>query len=175
MTTINLLPDDFSSKGVVKVARIIKKVLIPVFAVFFVSVVVMLGIIIVLNSNLKKISNHQEILTTSIKNLEKTERGMLLLQERLSKIKNILLDDSSGGKFTQNIQDILGRSPGVAISEIKLISDKINLEAKVATSDQIEQFLSQVLENPLFKEVVLTDFSFAPIGGYSLGLALTTK
>lgn len=175
MPTINLLPDDFSSKGVVKVARIIKKVLIPVFAMFFVSIAVMLGIIIILNSNLKRIGNNQEILTNSIKNLEKTERGMLLLQERLSKIKNILSNDSSGGKFTQNVQDILGRSPGVNISEIKLISDKINLEAEVATSDQVEQFLSQVLENPLFKEVVLTNFSFNPATGYSLGLGLITK
>lgn len=175
MPTINLLPDDFSSKGVVKVARIIKKISIPVFAMFFVSIAVMLGIIIILNSNLKRIGNNQEILTNSIKNLEKTERGMLLLQERLSKIKNILSNDSSKGKFTQNVQDILGRSPGVNISEIKLISDKINLTAEVATSDQVEQFLSQVLENPLFKEVVLTNFSFNPATGYSLGLDLTTK
>lgn len=175
MPTINLLPDDFSSKGVVKVARIIKKISIPVFAMFFVSIAVMLGIIIILNSNLKRVGNNQEILTNSIKNLEKTERGMLLLQERLSKIKNILSNDSSKGKFTQNVQDILGRSPGVNISEIKLISDKINLTAEVATSDQVEQFLSQVLENPLFKEVVLTNFSFNPATGYSLGLDLTTK
>ena len=175
MTTINLLPDDFSSKGVAKVARIIKKILIPVFAVFFISAAAMSGIIIVLNSNLKRITNNQEILTSSIKNLEKTERGMLLLQERLSKIKNILANDPSKGKITQNLQDVLGRSSGVTVSEIKLIADKINLEVKAATSDQVGQFLSQVLEDPLFQEVVLTDFTFSQEGGYSLGLDLTTK
>lgn len=175
MPAINLLPEEFSSKGVVKIARLIKKILIPVFAIFFVSIAVMLGIIIILNSNLKRISSSQEILTASIKNLERTERGMLLLQERLSKIKLILPDGSSKDKFTQNIQDILGRSPGVNILEIKLVADKINLTAEVATSDRIEEFLSQVLENPLFKEVKLTGFSFNPAAGYSLGLDLTTK
>ncbi len=175
MPTINLLPKEFSSKGIVKVARLIKKILIPVFAVFFVSIAVMLGIVIILNSNIKRIRSRQEILTTSIKNLEKTERGTLLLQERLAKIKLILPDGSLRDKFTQNVQDILGRSPGVNISEIKLVSDKINLTAEVLTSDQIEEFLSQILENPLFKAVKLTGFSFAPIGGYRLGLDLTTK
>ena len=74
MTTINLLPDDFLLKGVVKVARIIKKILVPVFAFFFVSLAVMLGVIIVLNNNIKILSINQEILTSSIVNMEKTER-----------------------------------------------------------------------------------------------------
>ncbi|MDP3994290.1 MAG: hypothetical protein Q8P91_00475 [bacterium] len=175
MTTINLLPDDFSSKGGVKIARVIKKILIPVFAVFFISVAAMSGIIIVLNSNLKRVTDNQEILINSIKNLEKTERGMLLLQERLSKIKNILATDSSKGKITQNLQDVLGRSSGVTVSEIKLNADKINLGVEAVTSDQVGEFLSQILEDPLFQEVVLTDFTFSQEGGYRLGLDLTTK
>ena len=175
MTTINLLPDDFLLKGVVKVARIIKKILVPVFAFFFVSLAVMLGVIIVLNNNIKRLSINQEILTSSIVNLEKTERGMLLLQERLSKIGSIISNDPSKGKITQNIQDILDRSSGVTLSEIKLISNTISLGAETATSDQLGQFLSQVLESTLYKEVILTDFSFNPATGYSLGLDLTTK
>ena len=175
MSTINLLPDDFSSKAVVKIARIIRKILIPVFAVFFVSSAVMLGMILVLNSNLKVITNNQEILTTSIKNLEKTERGMLLLQERLSKIKKIISNDSSKGKITQNIQDILELSPEVSVSGIKSSSNTINLEAKTATSDQLGQFLSRVLESTLYKEVIIKDFSYNPATGYSLGLDLTTR
>lgn len=175
MLTINLLPDDFLLKGVVKVARIIKKILVPVFAIFFISSTVMLGIILVLNGNLKGITNNQEILTTSIKNLEKTERGMLLLQERLAKIKNIMSKDSSKGKITQNIQAILELSSEVTVSNVKIISNKINLDAKAATSDQLGQFFSQILESTLYKEVILTDFSFNPATGYSLGLDLTTK
>ena len=100
---------------------------------------------------------------------------MLLLQERLSKIGSIISNDPSKGKITQNIQDILDRSSGVTLSEIKLISNTISLGAETATSDQLGQFLSQVLESTLYKEVILTDFSFNPATGYSLGLDLTTK
>lgn len=176
MSAINLLPEELSpARSIIKIANYVKKIYIPVFAVFLISVAVMLGVIIILNNNLKNIKDRQEILTTSIKSLEKTERGILFLKERLSKIKGIMADDTSKSDFTVNVQDILSRSQGVTITEIKAVPKKINLTVKASISDEIEIFLSQILENPLFKEIKLSEFSFSPINGYSFALELTTK
>ena len=175
MTTINLLPESFSSKGVVKVARIVKKILVPLFAVFFISVTVILSVIMILSSNLKKTAINQEVLTTSIKSLEKTERGMLLLQERLSKIKKIEANDPSKGKITQNFQDVFEQSADVTVSDVKLAANNISFEASTPSSDQLGQFLSNILESSFYKEIVLKDLSYNPFIGYSLGLDLKTK
>lgn len=176
MPAINLLPEELStSKTVVKAAGFIKKMLVPAVAVYLISVVVMIAVIFILNGDSKKLAARQDVLISSIKSLEKTERSILLLQERLSKIKILLVNESSKDGSMTNIQDLLTQSQDIDITAIKWIPGNMDLTATLSTSDQIEQFFKQLIESPFVKEINMKSFSFSPAVGYNLNLVLTTK
>lgn len=179
MAAINLLPGELTtSKTVVKVTGLIKKILVPAIALYLISVIVMVAVIFVLNGDSKELAARQDVLISSIKNLEQTERSIFLLQERLSKIKNILTIESSKDGLTTNIQDLLTQSQNIQnidISTINWVSGKIDLTATLSTSDQMEQFLKQLIESPFVKGINMKSFSFSPAIGYNLNLILTTK
>src|SRR3990172_8063149 len=120
---INLLPQEFKPKGyVVTVSHTLRKVAVLLLTVFLVGSVAILGAFIFTSQRIKGSNSMQEELKTEIETLEATEQRLILLKDRLDKVKTIEDANNSGEEVTVlgNVSDLFseGITPkGILVSK----------------------------------------------------------
>lgn len=176
MAVINLLPRDISAKGpVVKISSLIKKLAVVSFVLFLLTALGMLVMFILNSVQIKSLNTSSEALKTSIKSLETTEAGLVLVKDRLAKAKEVLAGES-GGDEAEGLASITSALPGsVVLSEAEISKDILNATFVASDSQGLTLLMAQIISQDAFARVELVSFNFSPSTGYMPSFSMKVK
>jgi len=171
---INLLPPNLTAnKGLAKIQKTMKTVTLVSVVVFIVFGLGVLGFFILGSLQLGNINSRQEALKAGIKQRETTEQRLVLLKDRIAKIKVAKGQDSSQEEL-EAIDQILGLTGEAAsVSELSFDATKADLSLVFRDSSQLGVFLKALASSSPFETVILKTFGFSPTAGYLLGLSMS--
>lgn len=173
---INLLPPDLASgASLSKISGFVKKLnlfLLSFLLVFGSGVAAFLSISSI---QLGDLGRREASLKAQIIEMETTETRMILLKDRIGKIKI--------AKSSENVNTILDAiSPLLAqvgadstVPELNLDSQKIELSVNFESPASLSGFFRYLEGSTSFDSIVLTSFGFNPSTGYLVNLKLTPK
>ena len=155
---VNLLPENLiGKKGTTKVASVVKSITLVSF--FLIS-----------SLTLKNLESDLDNLKTQIKAQETTEQRLVLLKDRLAKIKTTLTTPSVSGPLV-GIKPILDSTPSeVSLSELNIDASKVDTSMIFRDSASLTNFFERLTNFKGFSRVTLTSFGFNPTAGYLVGI-----
>ena len=173
---INLLPTDLSPKGpVVKIAALVRSVAVISFSLLLITGLGISAFFIVNSLQIKNLNSANEELKGSIKSLEVTEQGLVLVRDRLGKVKQVLAQDS-GADETAGLSKFITQVPqGVEMQEAIISKDGVETTFLATASTSLVQLMAGIISQESFKSVELVSFSFNPNAGYVASFNLKTK
>lgn len=176
MPTINLLPTDLAPKGpTLRIVNYLKQIVFIGFVIFLLVTLGLAGFFILTSLELNGSVSRQEVLKTQIKSLEQTEQKVVLLKDRLGKIRKILAMSDSQENIGK-AQDVLGMAVGgISIGELEVSADETKLIISSSNSSSFSQFLANLTTSKLYETIILSSFSFNPNSGYSAAFDLLRK
>lgn len=175
MAAINLLPTDLAPKGeVVKAANTIKSLIVGALAVFLITVFGLIGYLLVGVFEIRNSETKQEQLKVSIRTLEQSEQRLVLLKDRLAKVK-LAFSSESADEEAENIQTVLSAATSVGISELELKPLSIEVSVVAQSSSQLSSFLSFLENSDIFENIKVSSFGFNPTAGYIVSMELKEK
>jgi hypothetical protein len=173
MAQINLLPTDISaSKDVVKVANILKN--IAVAGSFLLIILSTAGIVTLFLITTQSTAEQRKVenLKTEIKNIQAVEQKYFLVKDRLSKVNTIIKSRNNEPKIN-NLESLTKTLPeGVNIFDAEVNPTLTKVTVNATQSVGLTTFLSRLVTNSSYKEMVMKGFSFNPNTGYFVILEL---
>ncbi|KKU04122.1 MAG: hypothetical protein UX88_C0001G0042 [Candidatus Woesebacteria bacterium GW2011_GWC2_47_16] len=176
MTAINLLPTEISPKGpVAKISNLIKNLAVISFVLFLLTALGMLAMFILNSVQIRSLNESSEELKTSIKSLEATEQGLILVKDRLSKAKLVLADES-GTEEAEGLGSLTVALPGsVALTEAVIAKNGLETTFIATDSQGLTVLMARIISQEAFSKVDLVSFSFNPNTGYIPSFAVKMK
>ena len=164
---LNLLPPEKAVSGplgkIVKSIRMLNVILLSAFIIFALG----LGAFFVFTSiQLNSVNNSSNNLKAQISTLETSEQAMVLLKDRIGKIKSA--QNVAGAKTNvANLGPFLSQvGPSSSLQELDVDSQKIDLSVIFRTNSDMTSFFKALLASTLFKSVTLSTFGYNPASGY---------
>jgi hypothetical protein len=176
MPSINLLPKDLlPDPSVMKFSKLLRS-LVTIGLALFVVVAVGLGAYFIVNSvTLQNSLKNQNTLKESIKALEETEQGLVLVKDRLQKVKNVYTKPSII-KEVEGLSSILSSIPDrVVLTEAVLGNGTIDTSFTVENSTILTQLMANIIINENYQRIDLLSFSFNPSMGYITSFSFVGK
>lgn len=167
MATINLLPPQLVLKGRDKVVvESLKKFVFAGFLLLIVASLVIAAYLIYLSTRIRSSVTREEVLKSEINSLEQTEQGLVLIKDRISKIKSVYALESADSQI-ETLVGFLQATPGdYRILEIQLSAKGVVLNVVFPSSDSFGAFYKALIEAKLYSSVTLRTFSLSPALGY---------
>ena len=174
--SLNLLPQELSiGRGltqVIKVIRAINVVAIAVFAIFLVGA----GIFYAVSSfELVSLTSQNNGLISQIKAEQATEQKLILLKDRIAKIKLAYSSDSLTKQIGLVAPLLSQLPPSASVTELNLDTNKISASILFKSAGDISSFFQNIYSSKTFGGVTLTSFGFNPTTGYLVSLNLSGK
>lgn len=173
---INLLPPELSSnKTLAKISKSVRSITLIALVVFIVTGLGILGIFIVSSLEVRSLTSRKDSLTAEIKARETTEQKLVLLKDRVAKIKVVKAAETAGDEVVgvSKVLSFLGGNSSV--SELAFDAQKADLTILFKNSSDLGSFLKSMSDALPFKSVVLTSFGFNPSTGYLVSLRLSQE
>jgi hypothetical protein len=171
---INLLPPNLiSNKGIFKQAKAIRSLTLVAIIVFLVFGLGVGGLILLGSSQLSSLIAQNNALKESIRERETTEQKMVLLKDRVGKIKIVKNLESSEEEIVGVTALLTTISAPSVVSELTFDAKKVDLSLIFKAPSDLSAFLRSLVNNKVFDSVVLTSFGFNPSNGYILSLRLS--
>ena len=176
MPAINLLPTELlPSASLLKTARLLKTVLTVGFGIFVVVVLGLVGFFSVNALSLRSSNAKQEELKNSIKSFEQTEQGLVLVKDRLAKVKEVGAKENADNEI-EALSGLFGKiPPGVSLTEAVISKDELDSTFVVGDSSVLGQFMAGLITTEGFNKIELLSFSFNPSVGYLVSVAFSSK
>lgn len=173
---INLLPTDLSPKGpVVKIAGFIRSIAVISFSALLITGLGISAFFVVNSLQIKNTNTRNEQLKASIQSLETTEQSVVLVRDRLSKVKQILVQDT-GGDETQGLANFINQiPPDVQLAEAIIAKNGVETTFLALSSSSLTQLMAGIISQEDFVGIELVSFSFNPNAGYVVSFDLRTK
>jgi len=175
MTKINLLPEEYSLKtGFSAVLKILKSLTLILTLLFIFFVISASAILLISSLSLNGLVVSNESLKSEIKSREATETKLVLLKDRLSKIKLV----TSQGMLTKSLDDIepvLAEASNATVGELSLDSEKTDTSLTFTSSASLSAFLQSLTTSSVFSSIVMNSFGLNPATGYLISLRFTGK
>ncbi len=173
---INLLPTDYRLTGpvgqIVKFARPLNVILL---ALFLVTVVGMGGFFIFSSFSLKNLVTRNDGLKKQIQSQSTAQQQMVLLKDRLSKIKTIQ-GIPTATKNLADIDPLLMLITGNSfLSELNLDSQKVAATVVFKSNSDLTNFLKAISSNTSYSSISLGTFNYSPVAGYQISLNFVKK
>ena len=176
MAAINLLPTELlPSAGFVRTAKLLKTVLTVGFGIFVVAVLGLVGFFFVNSLALRSSNARQEELKNSIKSFEQTEQGLVLVKDRLAKVKEVEGKENAEGEIDALSRIFSGVPAGVSLTEAVVSKDQLDATFVVANSSSLTQFMAGLIANQDFSRIELLSFSFNPNLGYLVSVGFSSE
>lgn len=173
---LNLLPQDLAiGRNYSKIIKVIRAVNIILLTFFLISLIG-IGIFYSINSlRLSSLVSQNKNLISKIKAEETTEQKLILLKDRIAKVKLAYSSDSLT-KSIDLVSPIISQLPDTAlINELNLDMNKITASFLFRSGGDVSTFFQNIYSSNLFKGVNLTSFGFSPKTGYLVSLELVAK
>lgn len=173
---MNLLPPEYgATKGLGKLLKSVRTLGIVSIAVFLVFALGISAFFIISSVTLNNLNSNLDSLKVQITSQQASEQQIVLLKDRLAKIK-LALNSPSANKNLAAIYPYVSGLPGDAsLSEFKLDSTKADITVVFRSNDQLTSFLQKLGGSKDFNSVSLTSFVYSPESGYSVGISAGQK
>lgn len=164
---VNLLPKEFKiGAGAGKMLHLTRMLGVIFLAVFVVFSVALGGYLIISSLQLNNLNTGNNSLKTQLKALETSESQLVVLKDRLSKIK-AAQSSPSGLKSFEDFEPFIGSlSPSTSFNTLEISSSKIEASIVFKSNADLTNFVEQLSKSDSFNSVSLTSFSFNPAVGY---------
>lgn len=172
---LNLLPQEYSVKsGLGAVIKVVWSLTIVLLVVFLVFVLGVSGFFFISSSDLNRVSANVDSLKNQVKAQETTEQRLVLLKDRLGKIKGVQ-SQSSLSKSLADIDSVLGTVSGGTVGELNVTSLKTDASVVFGSSQGLGDFFKNLISSDKFNSIIMTSFGFNPITGYLVSLKFVGK
>lgn len=170
---IDLLPSEFKIKGsYIRVSKYAKTIGLVLLSIYMLGGIFFVGYTLFLKSQTKSVQNRIQTLKSDIRKLEMSEQKIVLLKDRLSKIKSIMKAKSSGETLlkVKKITDVFDSD--VTIDELKIETNKVEVSLSFSTIKSLNNFMAGISTNTDFDTIRIDNYSFNPNIGYQVGVLL---
>jgi len=166
--SINLLPIELSPQsGAAKTANLFKRIAIVYGAIVVVFLIGAGAFILLMSVQSSSIKNQNAALTARITTLEAAEQKTVLIRDRLEKIKGVIAGSVGMEKNLVNLSNVISILPsGVAIASAEVDSTRTKFTVSGSSSQEIAVFLSSLVAQKIYPNLILKTFSFNPGSGY---------
>ena len=173
---INLIPEEVAPKGAAARLSIFLRTVSAIGLTLFILVVFGLTSYYLVNYfQLRASESRQENLKNVISSLQDTESSLILLRDRLSKVKEVYAHDSAD-KNINAVSQVFAQVPsGISISDFETTLKKIDMSVIAQSSLSLSQFINVLITSDIFEAVNMKSFSFNPLGGYAATLEMFVK
>lgn len=170
---LNLLPQELSGNTPLGKAQAgIKKatyILIPLFLIFAAGLLIFYA---VLSYQIAGATDKLEGLKAEIKDKETTEQKLVLVRDRISKVK-LTKNSPAATKRIANMGALLAIiPPDSTIGELSLDSGKTEISVIFKSTAGMTLFFENLAKITGYKAIDMTSFGFSPTNGYLISLRL---
>lgn len=168
---VNLLPENLvSKKGTTSAAKVIKSVTLVSLVSTVVLAIGLTSFFLISSFTLRSSEASLENLKTQIKSQETTEQKMVLLKDRLAKIK-LTKGSTSLSKPLADIKPVLDTIPAEAsLGELNVDAQRVDTTIVFRDSVSLTNFFGRLTTFKNFPQITLTSFGFNPTTGYLVGI-----
>ena len=168
---LNLLPAEYVVSGalgrILKTTRSLGVIFLAAFLIFVFG----LGAFFVVSTlQLRNAAGSEADLKSQIATEEQSEQKIVLLKDRLKKIKTTLALPSST-KNLENLDPFISSiGGGATLTELAVDSGKADVSINFKNNSDLSAFLGNIDTIKTFKSVIMTTFGFNPASGYLVSL-----
>lgn len=173
---LNLLPPEYSvSTGLSKTLGITRMLGVISLALFLIFGLGLGAFFVVSTFELNNINQTNGGLKNQILAQASVENQVVLLKDRIKKIKTAL-SLASTSKNLGNVNDLIGSfGNGVSITELTMDPAKADLSVGFSNNADLSTFIKNVESSTVFKTITITSFGFNPSSGYLVAVDLLAK
>jgi len=167
MANINLLPQEQKASGaVLSIGKSLTRLVIIGFALFAVSVFLVIAVISILTIRISSGRKNYESIKEQVIAKEQTEQRFFLFKDRLQKIGSIYSSKNIASELEilSNVVDKIDE--GVVFSSAALTSDKATIEINTDSSANLARFLARTVQPESYSKVQMESFRYLPEKGY---------
>lgn len=172
---INLLPEEFTvSSGVSRALSITRMLGVIFLAVFLVFGLGLAAVFILDTVQLNNLTNENSAITSQISSMQSTETQLVLLKDRVGKIK--IADNSASAiqSVSTFMPLVTSLSSSSKVNELDIDTSKIVSSLTFGSGADVSAFI-KALGGTKFADIALTSFSFNPSVGYLVGINIQNK
>jgi|SRR3989344_890472 len=171
--SINLLPTELRPKSyALKLSVSLRKIAIISTIVFLVVSTFLTAAYLLIGNRANASLKKQDDLKRQIKTYEDTEKKLVLIEDRLDKIKTISKSENVNDELAMLKNVIINSYSGAYIKDVELKTDKAVVLVVAGSSLDITNFFRSLLQNNEFSLVTLEQLKFSPSKGYEVELSL---
>jgi len=169
---LNLLPQDYAvSDSVALVLKIARTLNIILLGIFVVSGLLMAAYFIFSSVTIKSLNTTNNTLKNQIQSLQTAQQQVILLKDRLGKIKRAYTKPSAVKNLTL-VEPILASLPNTSsVSELNIDPQKTAMTVNFKTNSALTVFMSNLGTQTSFSGISLDSFSYSPSDGYFVGFS----
>lgn len=173
---VNLLPTELRvSGGVAQFLKISRMLGVIALAVFLVSGLGLGAFFAISSIELNNLNTANDSLKSQEATLSKTEAQLVVLKDRIAKIKIAQAVPSSTKNLTNFDPLLSSLSTGTKIGELDVDTAKITASMDFTSNSDLRSFVNAISTSSIFKNVTIASFSFNPTTGYLVNLTIATK
>lgn len=165
--TLNLLPPEHVTSGtlgkLLKIARALNVVLLVTFLVFALGLG---GFFIFTSAQLRSVTTSENQLKAQITTLEASEQQMVLLKDRLGKVKLVQALNTSSKNLAKIEPFVKSLSTDAGLSELAVDPQKMDLSILFRSNAGLSAFLKSMIDSKDFSSVSISTFGYNPANGY---------
>ncbi|KKS77642.1 MAG: hypothetical protein UV74_C0013G0169 [Candidatus Woesebacteria bacterium GW2011_GWB1_43_14] len=168
---IDLLPSELrADTKVVGYARNLRLVaMIVVVGSFF----IFLGGVLALylrSRTLSELETERKALENEVTNLEATEQQLVLVRDRIQKIKEVLDSRNNEELITNQAQLVNSFSEGLKFESAEIDPENSQLGVIAVSSREMSNLFDKLSSNRVFQAIVVEELGFSPVLGYQFYL-----
>ncbi len=170
---MNLLPPEYAvGKGLSRVLKTTRMLGVVALAVFIIFALGLTGFFVFSSLTLRGLTVENDNLKSQITALSASEQKMVLLKDRLKKIKALQVMASSIKNLNSVDPIIAGVGGNITLTELAIDPQKVDISVLIRSNNDLTVFLQSLKTSGVFKSVVLTSFGFNPASGYLANIRL---
>lgn len=171
---VNLLPENYTAKkGVALISRWIKTATLVSLVISIFSAIGLLAFFLIRSSELKNLQRNLTTLEGELSALNTSEQKLVLLKDRLEKIKAVK-SLTSANESLDTIEPVINLLPqDASVSEISVDTQKIDASFIFRDTVALSAFLDNLESSGSFSAITLTSFGYTSQAGYLVGLRFT--
>lgn len=168
MREINLLPQEFRPKAsFVKLAKTLNKIAIVSIFLLLISTFFLLVTFIFYSQKTKSLLTEKNELTKIIKALEDSEQRVVLVKDRVEKIRKVQ-EIPSAVEEVEVISGVSASLPqSIVLKNASLSQDKVELSLNGTSLIDMTNFFASLISNQNLKFVKIISFNFNSETGYT--------
>lgn len=124
---------------------------------------------------MKDLNSANDELRNQIQSQQMAQQQVVLLKDRLEKIKKVYLKPNANKSLTALDPMINSLPLGVTVSELSIDTEKTSLLLTFLRTSDLAIFLDGLDNETNFTSIVMDSFDYSPKEGYSVGLSFIPK